>query len=60
MPSYEYTCATCPLTLTIMRGIKEEEHKPICANCAKVMTRQYETPKITLKGDGWAGTNKSV
>jgi hypothetical protein len=42
------------MTLTIIRGIADEEHKPICINCKQVMPRAYESaPAITFKGEGW-------
>jgi hypothetical protein len=42
------------MTLTIIRGIKDEEHKPFCIGCAKVMQRAYDTaPAVTFKGKGW-------
>jgi hypothetical protein len=42
------------MTLTIIRGIKDTEHKPVCVNCAKVMPRAYDTaPALTFKGTGW-------
>jgi putative FmdB family regulatory protein len=53
VPSYEYKCDTCPLTLTIIRKITDTEAKPICANCAKEMTRVYDPPPITFEGKGW-------
>jgi hypothetical protein len=42
------------MTLTIIRGIADEEHKPVCIGCAKVMPRAYDSaPAITFKGKGW-------
>jgi putative FmdB family regulatory protein len=55
-PAYDYKCQDCGMTLTIVRGIVETEHKPICINCKKVMPRTYDTaPAIQFKGGGWAG-----
>jgi putative FmdB family regulatory protein len=54
MPAYEYGC-TCGDTMTVIRSITAEENKPICAKCAKEMTRTYESPPIQFKGGGWAG-----
>ena len=53
-PSYDYQCQ-CGDTATIIRSITAEENKPICAKCAVKMTRVFEKPAITFKGDGWAG-----
>ena len=53
-PAYDYKCSDCGMTLTIIRGIADEEHKPICINCSKVMPRAYDSaPAITFKGTGW-------
>jgi putative FmdB family regulatory protein len=54
VPAYEYRC-TCGDTMTVIRSITAEENKPICAKCAKEMTRTYESPPIQFKGGGWAG-----
>jgi predicted nucleic acid-binding Zn ribbon protein len=53
LPTYEYNCPGCPMTITIVRSLEAEEFKPICANCAKTMTRNYDAPPIHLKGEGW-------
>jgi predicted nucleic acid-binding Zn ribbon protein len=41
--------------MTIIRSITDEENKPICAKCAQEMTRLFDKPAVTFKGDGWAG-----
>ena len=53
MPTYLYACPSCPITITITRRLEEEEHKPICANCAKTMARKFDAPPIQFKGKGW-------
>lgn len=53
MPSYEYKCPTCPMTITIVRGIREEEHKPVCIGCGAVMVRVFANPNLEFKGTGW-------
>jgi putative FmdB family regulatory protein len=53
-PTYDYKCEDCGMTLTIIRGIKDTEHRPVCVNCAKVMPRVYDKPPaVTFKGTGW-------
>ena len=52
-PAYEYKCSDCSITITIVRGIKDTEHKPICISCAKVMLRDYEPVAVAFKGKGW-------
>lgn len=58
MPTYNYKCQTCSLTMSIIRRMKEEEMMPVCVNCAKNMVRDYKAPPITFKGSGWAGKEK--
>jgi putative FmdB family regulatory protein len=53
MPVYEYRCAKCGMTMTIVRQMTDEEHKPGCAGCGLVMTRYYHEPAVTFKGKGW-------
>ena len=53
MPSYEYKCPKCELTMTIVRSLKEEERIPICVNDAQELTRVFEAPPIQFKGKGW-------
>jgi predicted nucleic acid-binding Zn ribbon protein len=44
--------------MTIIRGVKDEEHKPICGGCALLMKRNYDAPPIQFRGTGWAGKDK--
>jgi putative FmdB family regulatory protein len=54
MPVYDYKCQDCESTITIIRSINDDEQVPICAHCAREMTRAYESaPAITFKGTGW-------
>jgi putative FmdB family regulatory protein len=54
MPAYDYRCQHCQYTMTIVRGISDEENKPICITCAKVMARSYDTaPAVQFLGIGW-------
>jgi putative FmdB family regulatory protein len=53
MPTYEYKCPKCDMTMTVIRGIKEKERAPICVNDARELTRQYDAPPVHLKGSGW-------
>ena len=54
MPAYEYKCLTCDNTLTIVRGIDQDETKPICIKCAEEMGREYDYAfGVSFKGTGW-------
>lgn len=41
------------MTITIVRGIREEEHKPVCIGCGAVMVRVFANPNLEFKGTGW-------
>jgi putative FmdB family regulatory protein len=53
MPTYEYKCPKCAMTMTVIRSLKEKERAPICVNDAMELTRLYEPPPVHLKGTGW-------
>ena len=54
MPAYDYKCLTCDSTMTIIRGIAEDELKPICVKCQAEMGRSYDTaPAVQFLGIGW-------
>jgi putative FmdB family regulatory protein len=50
MPTYEYKCVTCQITMEIEKSI-HEEHQPIC--CGMEMHRVWGTFGISFKGNGW-------
>lgn len=58
MPNYNYVCRSCDQTVTVNRGINDPEHLPRCLKCEAQMTRVYELPAVTFKGNGW-GANSS-
>ena len=54
MPVYDYKCNDCDYTMTIIRGIAEDELKPICVKCQAEMGRSYDTaPAVQFLGIGW-------
>jgi putative FmdB family regulatory protein len=54
MPVYDYKCPTCDATTTVVRGISDQEAKPVCIGCATEMVRAYDSaPAVTFKGTGW-------
>ncbi len=53
MPTYEYKCSKCGMTMSVIRTIKEKERKPICVNDAQELSRVYDPPPVHLKGKGW-------
>jgi putative FmdB family regulatory protein len=54
MPAYNYKCPTCQNAMTIVRGIHQDEVRPICIKCATEMARSYDSaPAVTFLGIGW-------
>jgi putative FmdB family regulatory protein len=54
MPAYDYKCNTCDYTMTIIRGIAEDELKPICVKYQAEMCRSYDSaPAVQFLGIGW-------
>jgi putative FmdB family regulatory protein len=53
MPTYEYKCPKCAMTMTVIRSLKEKERKPICVNDAQELTRVFDAPPIQFRGKGW-------
>jgi putative FmdB family regulatory protein len=60
MPNYDYKCQECSLTLTITRGIAEEEKKPPCPNCTKVMIRVFKAPPVSFNSPGFYSTEGKI
>lgn len=52
MPTYEFKCAECNKTTEIIAGFNDTVIEPTC--CGGAMTRNYSTPGIIFKGNGWA------
>ncbi len=53
MPTYEYKCPKCAMTMTVVRSLKEKERKPICVNDAQELARVFDPPPIQFKGKDW-------
>lgn len=59
MPTYDYKCRDCPITETITTGIKEELKIPLCKTCRVELVRDYGTPTIRFRGNGFYSTDKA-
>lgn len=53
MPTYDYKCSKCGMTMVVIRTLKEKERAPICVNDAQELSRVYTAPPIQFKGKGW-------
>ena len=58
MPTYDYKCPKCQMTMTVIRTLKEEERKPICVNDAIELVRDYGSPEVQFKGSGFYKNDK--
>jgi predicted nucleic acid-binding Zn ribbon protein len=54
--SYEYKCEIDSSTITISRGMTEEEIIPYCDSCNEPMVRVYSAPPVKFNGSGFYST----
>lgn len=54
MPTYEYACGNCGITVEITASVSENI-APRC-DCGQMMTRKYSAPGIVFKGTGFYKT----
>lgn len=55
MPTYEYQCSECSLSVKVFYGIEEDHSDHFCETCGYKMIRTFNIGAITFKGNGWAG-----
>ena len=58
MAIYEYKCKSCDASVTISRGITENEEIPMCATCKSPFSRVYSSVGVTFNGGGFYSTDK--
>ena len=56
MASYEYKCSTDLTTVTISRGMTEDEIIPYCDTCNQPMGRVYNAAPVKFNGTGFYST----
>jgi putative FmdB family regulatory protein len=52
MPTYDFQCPKCLITFEIYVSVSLQE-SPRC-DCGELMQKQYSSPGIIFKGEGWA------
>lgn len=57
MPTYEYTCIECDLTVDRVKKFSESDTSEFCEKCGNVMNKVYNTFGINLKGPGFYSTD---
>jgi hypothetical protein len=58
MPTYDYKCPKCEMTMVVIRTLQEKERKPICVNDAIELVRYYASPVVQFKGSGFYKNDK--
>jgi predicted nucleic acid-binding Zn ribbon protein len=56
MASYEYKCDADNSTITITRGMTEDEIVPYCDTCNEPMSRLYSAPPVKFNTTGFYST----
>ena len=51
MPTYDYRCEKCQITVEVMHSVSE--HGPKC--CEQPMNKVFSATPAIFKGDGWGG-----
>lgn len=54
--SYEYKCSADEQSVTINRGMTEDEIIPYCDTCNSPMSRVYSAPPVKFNGTGFYST----
>jgi putative FmdB family regulatory protein len=54
MPTYDYKCNVCSISIEFERGFGEDR-EPLC--CNQTMTRQWGSFGIQFKGNGFYSTD---
>lgn len=57
MPTYEYRCPICLLTVVVMKSMNDETEET-CDNCNVSLIKQFSSPTITFNGSGFYSTDK--
>lgn len=58
MAFYDYKCEECNTTITVSRGMTEDDPGYSCETCNSVLTRVYSNIGVSFKGSGFYSTDK--
>lgn len=58
MPTYEYKCPGCEQTMSVVRGITEEDPGYKCLACGKDMQKVFFLSGINFNGSGFYSKDK--
>ena len=54
MPTYDFKCPECGITIEQSFTVYSN-HSIWCSDCQVPMDKQFTSPGVIFKGDGWAG-----
>ena len=57
MPTYDFRCKTCEHKETLITSITKKLSIPYCQACKAEMVRNYGSPGVTFKGQGFYSTD---
>jgi putative FmdB family regulatory protein len=57
MPTYEYVCIECDISVEKIKSFSEAESSESCEKCGNKMNKVYGTFGINLKGPGFYSTD---
>jgi putative FmdB family regulatory protein len=58
MPTYEYLCRECEVSLTDTRSISDPEPEHICEKCGSKMNKVFNVGAVTFNGSGFYSKDK--
>lgn len=58
MAFYDYKCEECTTTITVSRGMTEDDPGYTCETCNSALTRVYSNIGVSFKGSGFYSTDK--
>ena len=58
MAFYDYKCLECDTTITVNRGMTEDDPGYTCETCNSELTRVYSNVGVSFKGSGFYSTDK--
>ena len=58
MPTYEFKCKRCQISVDLLIPYEDVNKEWKCPQCGDKMVRVFTAPDIQFKGTGWTGAGK--
>jgi putative FmdB family regulatory protein len=58
MPTYEYACRECEISIVEIRSISDPDPGHICDTCGNRMSKVYSIGAVTFNGSGFYSKDK--